>query len=465
MRPTLHSGLFLVTVCTATATSLAEPRAASPSILLGNTPKCSVPCFIDLLRTAGCDNKSFGRCICLNTSLQAHASKCIQTSCSFEDQILTARISQEFCHGYPIDEHRRDFCRVFLVALPAITASIVLLRFIARKIGRIPLWWDDWTALVAVFFLILTLGCGVANVQLGFGLHYWNVRPGNGKPILLLFYVTQVFYVIKQVTAKVSICTIYLRVFVARWSRMTVIGLMVSLVIQHFLFLFLVVFQCTPIQSIWDRYIPGSCLNLRAIAYAGGALTITYDCILMLLPLPQLLKLNVSVRKRLVLIFLLALGSFACVASMVRLKFLVSFSNTFDPTWDNVETLVWSTLEINLAMICGSLPALRPLFIRVQEAMGSLSNRTHNGSVAECGNQTSLSDIGQSRASSKFHVLPDSPRKLEELGCDVSPSGTHDEALSFHPPNSPLGNTNRRTDIVPSTHTTHHVQHTRDILP
>ncbi|KAK2017050.1 hypothetical protein LZ32DRAFT_577661 [Colletotrichum eremochloae] len=424
MRLTLHNGLFLVTVCTATAASLPQATAISPSTLVTNTPKCSLPCLIDLLDTAGCGNKQLGECVCTNTALQVRAAKCIQTSCELDDQILTSRISQSFCHGYPIPEQRRNFCRVFFSVFPTITAIVVILRFVSRRIGNIPLWWDDWTAMISLFFLMLTLGCGIANVELGFGLHYWHVEPGNAKPIIQIFYAMQIFYLIKQVSAKVSICAMYLRIFVTRWTRIFVIGLIVSLVAQHFLFFFMVLFQCTPIQYVWDKSIPGSCLNVTAIGYSGAALTITYDCILIVLPLPQLLKLNVGIRKKLVLILLLALGSVACVASMVRLKFLVTFTNTYDATWDNVEINIWSTLEIDLAMICGSLPALLPLFSKMKEKMGSFSHRRHNESVAESENQIKLGDTVQFQASNQSDASPDSPSKLEEMGCNVSPSGT-----------------------------------------
>ncbi|WDK10328.1 CFEM domain-containing protein [Colletotrichum graminicola] len=230
----------------------------------------------------------------------------------------------------------------------------------------------------------------------------------------------QIFYLVKHIAAKISICAMYLRILVDRWSRIAVIGLIASLIVQTILFFFLVAFQCTPVQSIWDRSVPGFCLNIQAISYAGAAFTITYDCIFIVLPLPQLLKLNIPMRKKLALALLLTLGSVACVASMVRLKFVVTFSHTFDATWDNVEILVWSTLEINLVMICGSLPALRPLLSKVKETMRSYAHRGHKRSaaecedVAECEDQTKLSDLGQYQASDKSYVLPDSPRRLDE---------------------------------------------------
>ncbi|KZL67840.1 integral membrane protein [Colletotrichum tofieldiae] len=282
-----------------------------------------MPCLLKALQAGRCANGPIADCVCTDMTLQSYASTCVQMSCDFSEQIVAAQFLHELCQGYPIPEERREFCRMFFIVLPIITAIVVSLRFVARWIGNVKFWWDDWTALVAL---------------LGFGLHYWHVEPGNAKPIL------------QAVAAKASICALYLRIFTISWHRVAVIGLLVSLVFQHFLFIFLVLFQCMPIQMIWDRSVAGRCLNITAIGYAGGALTITYDVILIILPIPELWKLNLERRKKLVPILMLALGSIACVASMIRLRYLISFANTFDATWDNVEVVIWSTLEINLAM-------------------------------------------------------------------------------------------------------------------
>ncbi|KAL0938568.1 CFEM domain containing integral membrane protein [Colletotrichum truncatum] len=92
-------------------------------------------------------------CVCNNITLQAKASACIQTSCEFQDQIITAQASRELCRGYPVDEHRRQSCRLLFSTLPVFTVAIVVLRFIARRMAKIKLWWDDWTALMALVML------------------------------------------------------------------------------------------------------------------------------------------------------------------------------------------------------------------------------------------------------------------------------------------------------------------------
>ncbi len=57
--------------------------------------------------------------------------------------------------------------------------------------------------------------------------------------------------------------------------------------------------------------------------------------------------------------------------SIIRLFTLASAINTEDPTWDNVPTSWWSTLELNCGILCASLPTLRPLLRR---ATGGLSS-------------------------------------------------------------------------------------------
>lgn len=63
--------------------------------------------------------------------------------------IDTALVSQELCEGFPT-ESRRRYSRIFSIALPTISATVVALRCFARFTVTHKLWWDDWTALIAL---------------------------------------------------------------------------------------------------------------------------------------------------------------------------------------------------------------------------------------------------------------------------------------------------------------------------
>lgn len=64
---------------------------------------------------------------------------------------------------------------------------------------------------------------------------------------------------------------------------------------------------------------------------------------------------------------------------MIRLNYLSYFGSSIDPTWDNVDTQIWSVIEVGVAVICACLPTLRPLlglfFPRVFGTMGSTKGK------------------------------------------------------------------------------------------
>jgi hypothetical protein len=50
---------------------------------------------------------------------------------------------------------------------------------------------------------------------------------------------------------------------------------------------------------------------------------------------------------------------------------LLVFGNSIDPSWDYVFVVIWTGLELAVAMIASCLPALRNLFIRLQPRLTS----------------------------------------------------------------------------------------------
>lgn len=61
--------------------------------------------------------------------------------------------------------------------------------------------------------------------------------------------------------------------------------------------------------------------------------------------------------------------------SVLRLQSLVTFASSDNPTWDNWDVVRWSTIEVNIGVICACLPPLRVLLIRAfPQLSGSRSN-------------------------------------------------------------------------------------------
>lgn len=68
------------------------------------------------------------------------------------------------------------------------------------------------------------------------------------------------------------------------------------------------VFQCVPIQAMWDPTISGKCIDVAAFLTATGALNIVTDAILLALPVPQLWHLNTSITQKAQLIGIFLTG-------------------------------------------------------------------------------------------------------------------------------------------------------------
>jgi hypothetical protein len=75
------------------------------------------------------------------------------------------------------------------------------------------------------------------------------------------------------------------------------------------IFVCVVVFQCIPVAYSWDQSVHGKCADQQAFVYAGAAVSIFEDIVIMFLPVYELNGLTLSLKKRLILVFMFALGS------------------------------------------------------------------------------------------------------------------------------------------------------------
>jgi hypothetical protein len=98
------------------------------------------------------------------------------------------------------------------------------------------------------------------------------------------------------------------------------------------LFLLPVLVELTISGGVFDRSIPSTCLNLNAIAFSNAGIGITQDIIILVLPFPEVIYLTMINRKKIILILMFLLGSFACLTSIIRLKYLKAFATTTDET-------------------------------------------------------------------------------------------------------------------------------------
>lgn len=65
------------------------------------------------------------------------------------------------------------------------------------------------------------------------------------------------------------------------------------------------------------------------------------------------------------LTFLLSLGLFAAVCSMIKISKTNQLGKTNDITWEFTDLSLWNMVELNVGIIVGSIPPMRPLLSRI----------------------------------------------------------------------------------------------------
>ena len=164
----------------------------------------------------------------------------------------------------------------------------------------------------------------------GFGLNIWDVTPENitrtlkeYRPSsvyiwtsinkLQIFYVDEFFYLMILGLTKISILMFYLRIFPSEHFKQACYLVIGWVTLWTVLVEFLAFFQCLPISYRWEGWMGNyshdyKCFNMTALTYASAAINIAQDFVVLLLPVPWLLMLNVSLRKKINILILFSLG-------------------------------------------------------------------------------------------------------------------------------------------------------------
>ncbi|GKZ21918.1 hypothetical protein AbraIFM66951_007312 [Aspergillus brasiliensis] len=228
-------------------------------------------------------------------------------------------------------------------------------------------------------------------------------------------------YLLALGTVKVSFCLLYLQIFpgkafrIACWS---LLGLLVAETIEE---TFVVIFQCSPIHKAWDASgsVPGQCLSLTAFYYISFGIRLATDLALFALPLPKVLRLNMTVGKRAGLVMMFGLGvlyadsppwlnpdselritanSRVSVTSIIRATYISNFSE--DHTWTLVNTLNWSSVEVAVAIFIACIPSFKSLitfrFPALQRLLGLSSKGDSTGRSNMYGTSTRRTNPGRS---------------------------------------------------------------------
>ncbi|KAH6671991.1 hypothetical protein B0J14DRAFT_669496 [Halenospora varia] len=217
--------------------------------------------------------------------------------------------------------------------------------------------------------LLLSTACLIGE-SYGLGKHIWNLSsnpqdlPSNVGRITKALYGCYLAYSTSITFTKLSIMATYIRIFPNGLLRYSIYVIGFVVVVFWITSIFAIIFTCVPVQAAWDYTITNArCIHIVDYFYTSAGVNIATDLLLCFLPLPTIWSLQMPKAQRVVVCFLFAMGSFACVASMLRLSQLYHLTS-IDVPYQTIGSLNWSVIEVGTAIVCTSVASLRPLAAR-----------------------------------------------------------------------------------------------------
>lgn len=126
-----------------------------------------------------------------------------------------------------------------------------------------------------------------------------------------IYYFDEDLYLSALPLLKISILFFYLRIFPEKGFRRMVFVAMGLCVGYGIAFVLVSVFQCRPISYAWNQWDDeheGTCNNINAQGWTSAGLNVILDIIVIILPMPQLWKLQLNMRKKFLLLLMFSVG-------------------------------------------------------------------------------------------------------------------------------------------------------------
>ncbi|KAG8623949.1 hypothetical protein KVT40_008925 [Elsinoe batatas] len=252
----------------------------------------------------------------------------------------------------------------------------------SKRAGEIR--WDFiWIALAGIFGLASQATFTVSNWY-GMGNHMKNLTYAQIVQSLKWVWISIFIGLVGLTFAKWAIIALLLQVQlptqVKRRAFLWSLGVILGVVcIVQFVLSFT---QCRPASKLWNPRLPGSCPGPTGALYFGffqGASGATIDVVLALYPISIVWNLQASMKMKVGFCLLMAGGIIPAAAGTVKAVMLDFLRKPNDITYEFAPFMTWATTELWLIIILGSIPPLRPLFVRLFRKAASTIN-SGNGS-------------------------------------------------------------------------------------
>lgn len=183
---------------------------------------------------------------------------------------------------------------------------------------------DDWVVATAtILWTACSLTVLLGAIPQGLGKDEWDITVKNVEMLAFYSWLGQLMYCIANTLVKLGFLFFYLRIFEEKNVRRLLLATVGIVVCYAIAFTIVNIWLCQPINYFWTQWTDdastGTCLNYMATAWVFSGTGIFLDLFIMAIPLFQIRKLKMSLKKK------ASVGLMFCVGVLYVFRSILSF--------------------------------------------------------------------------------------------------------------------------------------------
>lgn len=235
-----------------------------------------------------------------------------------------ANASASICHK-PSQNMQGETAAIFAVMLAASVIFVAVRLYVRLFMQSEPtMGVDDWSITTALvlwtsFSLIILIGA----IPEGLGRDQWELTVRNVEMLAFYIWIGQVLYCLANTLVKLGFLFFYLRIFEEKNARRLLLATVGVVVCYALAFTVVDIFLCHPVSYFWTQWTDtdshGTCLHYMQPVWVFSGIGIFLDLFIMAIPLFQLRKLKMSLKKKASVGLMFCVGILYVFHSLVHL--------------------------------------------------------------------------------------------------------------------------------------------------
>ncbi|KAK3115282.1 hypothetical protein LTR53_005553 [Teratosphaeriaceae sp. CCFEE 6253] len=248
---------------------------------------------------------------------------------------------------------------------------------------------------------MFTAVCFIFAIDYHIGRHVWDIPLTDFKQLALLSWLAEFSFLVTAACIKISVLLFYRRLVKDtvdprwKWAVIAAIGFTAAYSIA---FMFMLIFNCNPTEAYWKSFDimysrNYTCVDTTVVNLLAGIFAVISDVYSVVLPCLMTRHFSLAAGQKLALNIIFSLGILVVAASAARTYYLYEVGHNPDVSPMIFNATAWSQLELQLAIVCASLPALRVFFRKYLSGPATQAFSFNRSAPSQQGSRAPFSEI------------------------------------------------------------------------